>query len=91
MPEDTSTGTSPARLLPVTMPAPAALSIGDWHGRGLCTDEDPDLSFRPTAPPAPRPRKSVPCALSGRSASNTQPEPTSSASGAASTSRRGGT
>jgi WhiB family redox-sensing transcriptional regulator len=45
MPEGTSTDGRPVRLLPITMPGPAALRPGDWHGRGLCVGEDPGVFF----------------------------------------------
>jgi WhiB family redox-sensing transcriptional regulator len=44
MPEGTSTDRS-VRLLPITMPGPAASALGEWHGRGLCVGEDPDVFF----------------------------------------------
>jgi WhiB family redox-sensing transcriptional regulator len=34
-----------ARLLPIVMPAPDTPSLGEWHGRGLCAGDDPDLFF----------------------------------------------
>jgi hypothetical protein len=33
------------RLLPVVMRAPATPSLGEWHGRGLCAGDDPDVFF----------------------------------------------
>ncbi len=44
MPEGTSTDRS-VRLLPNTMAGPAAPAVGEWHGRGLCVGEDPDVFF----------------------------------------------
>jgi WhiB family redox-sensing transcriptional regulator len=33
------------RLLPIVMSAPATPSLDEWHGRGLCVGDDPDLFF----------------------------------------------
>jgi WhiB family transcriptional regulator, redox-sensing transcriptional regulator len=44
MPEGTSTDRRP-RLLPDTMPGPAAPALGEWHDRGLCVGENPDIFF----------------------------------------------
>jgi len=32
-------------LLPIVIPAPASPSLGEWHGRGLCVGEAPDVFF----------------------------------------------
>jgi len=45
MTKDTSTSTRAARLLTVVRPAAVALALGEWHGRGLCAGEDPDVFF----------------------------------------------
>jgi WhiB family redox-sensing transcriptional regulator len=45
MPEDTSTGSTLTRLLPVVMPIAVAPALGEWHGRGLCVGEDPGIFF----------------------------------------------
>jgi WhiB family transcriptional regulator, redox-sensing transcriptional regulator len=45
MPEDTSTDSKATRLLPVVMPSVVTPALGEWHGRGLCTGEDPDAFF----------------------------------------------
>jgi WhiB family redox-sensing transcriptional regulator len=45
MPEGTRTGSRHARLLPVTMPGPPAAALGEWHSRGLCAGEDPEVFF----------------------------------------------
>ena len=42
MPERADTSSTPVRLLPITMPAPA---LGEWHSRGLCIGEDPEAFF----------------------------------------------
>lgn len=34
------------QLLTIVMPAPAALFVSEWHGRGLCVGEDPEVFFR---------------------------------------------
>jgi len=36
---------APAQLLPIAMPALAVPPPGEWHGRGLCIGEDPDVFF----------------------------------------------
>ena len=33
------------QLLPIMMPTPAAPSLREWHGSGLCIGEDPDVFF----------------------------------------------
>jgi hypothetical protein len=33
------------QLLPIVMSAPAVPPLGEWHGRGLCLGEDPDIFF----------------------------------------------
>jgi len=45
MPEDTSAGSRATQLLPVMLPAVVAPALGEWHGRGLCVGEDPDVFF----------------------------------------------
>lgn len=45
MPEGTSTNGRPVRLLPVVLPAPVAPPTGDWHRRGLCAGENPEVFF----------------------------------------------
>jgi WhiB family transcriptional regulator, redox-sensing transcriptional regulator len=44
MTEDTSTGSRATLLLPVVTPA-VAPALGEWHGRGLCVGENPDVFF----------------------------------------------
>jgi WhiB family transcriptional regulator, redox-sensing transcriptional regulator len=56
MPEDTSTGMA-VRLLPITMPAPVASALGEWHGRGLCVGEDPGVFFPSHGDPGPEARE----------------------------------
>jgi WhiB family transcriptional regulator, redox-sensing transcriptional regulator len=56
MSEGTSTGRS-VRLLPMTMPVPATSALGEWHGRGLCVGEDPDIFFPSHGDPGMRARQ----------------------------------
>jgi hypothetical protein len=56
MPEGTSTN-RPARLLPITMPGPPAAALGEWHGRGLCVGEDPDVFFPSHGDPGTKARE----------------------------------
>ena len=51
MTEGTSTGSRPVPLLLITMPAPAAPALGEWHSRGLCVGEDPEVFFPSHANP----------------------------------------
>jgi hypothetical protein len=44
MPEDTSNDKL-VRLLPSTMPGLPAPALDEWHGRGMCVGEDPDVFF----------------------------------------------
>lgn len=58
MPEGTSTDSSPVRLLPITMPGLAAApALGDWHGRGLCVGEDPEVFFPSHGDPGTKARE----------------------------------
>jgi len=57
MPEGTSTDSRTIRLLPVTTPGPTAPPLGDWHGRGLCVGEDPDVFFPSQGAPGTKARK----------------------------------
>jgi len=43
--EGISAGSSSVRLLAGTTPGPAIPPIREWHGRGLCIGEDPDVFF----------------------------------------------
>jgi WhiB family redox-sensing transcriptional regulator len=45
MTEGTSTDSRPVHLLLITMPDPAAPALGEWHSRGLCVGEDPEVFF----------------------------------------------
>ena len=45
MAKDTSIGSRATRLRPVVTPASVAPALGEWHGRGLCVGEDPDVFF----------------------------------------------
>ena len=56
MPEGTSTD-RPVRLLPITMAGPAAPALGEWHGRGLCVGEDPDVFFPSRGEPGTKARE----------------------------------
>ena len=40
-------GSASVQLLPIVMAAPAIPipSVGEWHGRGLCVGDDPDVFF----------------------------------------------
>jgi WhiB family redox-sensing transcriptional regulator len=57
MPQSTSDDPSPIRLLPVVMPAPTAVSLGDWQSRGSCVGEDPEIFFPVHGAPASKARK----------------------------------
>ena len=56
MPEDTSTDRS-VRLLPITLPAPPASALGEWHGRGLCIGGEPDDFFPSNGDPGTEARR----------------------------------
>jgi WhiB family transcriptional regulator, redox-sensing transcriptional regulator len=45
MPDMKFDASAPVQLLPIVIPAPAVLSLGEWHGRGLCVGDDPDVFF----------------------------------------------
>jgi WhiB family redox-sensing transcriptional regulator len=45
MPENTSTDSRATRLLPIVMPGTVIPALGEWHSRGLCIGEDPDVFF----------------------------------------------
>lgn len=57
MPEGPSTDSRPVCPLPITMPGPITPPLGDWHGRGLCIGEDPDIFFPAHGDPAPKARE----------------------------------
>ncbi len=57
MPEGSSTKIRPARLLPITMAGPSAAALGEWHGRGLCVGEDPDVFFPSHGDPGTKARE----------------------------------
>jgi WhiB family redox-sensing transcriptional regulator len=57
MPDGTSTNDTVVRPLPVTMPCPTAPAVGDWHGRGGCVGEDPDVFFPSHGVPGTKARK----------------------------------
>jgi WhiB family redox-sensing transcriptional regulator len=45
MPDMKFDASAPVQLLPIVMPAPAVPPLGEWHGRGLCIGDDPDVFF----------------------------------------------
>ena len=48
------------------MPAPAASALGEWHGRGLCVGEDPDVFFPSHGDPGTEARQiCATCAVRG--------------------------
>ncbi len=57
MPEDISTGSRATRLLPIVMPSAVALPLGEWHGRGLCVGEDPNVFFPSNGTPGTEARR----------------------------------
>jgi WhiB family redox-sensing transcriptional regulator len=59
MTKGTRTDSTAHRLLSVTLPSPAAPSLGDWLNRGLCTgpDPDPDAFFPSHTDPGTRARQ----------------------------------
>ena len=66
MPEGTSTNSGPVCPLPVTMPGPITPPLGDWHGRGLCIGEDPDIFFPAHGHPATKAREICAACLAHR-------------------------
>jgi WhiB family transcriptional regulator, redox-sensing transcriptional regulator len=45
MPDMKFDDSASVQLPPIVMPAPAASSLREWHGRGLCVGEDPEFFF----------------------------------------------
>ena len=45
MAKDPGNGSSATRVPPVVTLASVAPALGEWHGRGLCVGEDPDVFF----------------------------------------------
>ena len=45
MPERAGTSSTPAQLLPITMPGPSAPGLDERHSHGLCVSEDPEAFF----------------------------------------------
>jgi Transcription factor WhiB len=45
MPDMKCNDSASVYVLPVVMPSPATPSLDEWHGRGLCVGEDPDVFF----------------------------------------------
>jgi Transcription factor WhiB len=46
-----------ARVLPIVMPAPVRVALGEWRARGLCVSEDPDSFFPCRGDPGTRARQ----------------------------------
>jgi len=57
MPDVKFDASASIQLLPIVMPAPAALPLGEWHGRGLCAGEDPDVFFPSRGEPGTQARQ----------------------------------
>ena len=45
MPDMKLSDSASVQLLPIVMPAPATPHLGEWHSRGLCAGDDPDVFF----------------------------------------------
>jgi WhiB family transcriptional regulator, redox-sensing transcriptional regulator len=45
MPDMEHEDSASVQLLTIVMPAPAAPFVSEWHGRGLCVGEDPEVFF----------------------------------------------
>jgi WhiB family redox-sensing transcriptional regulator len=45
MPDTKFDDSAPVRLPPIAIPDTAAFSPGEWHSRGLCIGEDPEVFF----------------------------------------------
>ena len=46
MPDTTASTTArPSNCFPSRCPPRPSLALGEWHGRGLCVGEDPDVFF----------------------------------------------
>jgi WhiB family transcriptional regulator, redox-sensing transcriptional regulator len=45
MPDTKFNDSASVQLLPIVMPAPATPPLGEWHSRGLCVGDDPDVFF----------------------------------------------
>lgn len=57
MPDGDNADNEPVLLFPVTMPTAIAVPLGDWHGRGLCVGEDPDIFFPSNGEPGTKARE----------------------------------
>ena len=53
----TSADSTAVRMIPIVMPAPATPFLGEWHGRGLCVGDDPDVFFPSQGDPGTRARQ----------------------------------
>jgi hypothetical protein len=71
MTEGTSTGRKATRLLPIVMSTAVVPALGEWHGRGLCVGEEPDV-FRPTQVRGRRPDGSAASARPAMTALSTR-------------------
>ena len=66
MPEMKFNDSASVHLLPIVMPAPAVPPLGEWHGRGLCIGDDPDVFFPSHGDPGTRARQiCAACAVLG--------------------------
>jgi hypothetical protein len=45
MPDMKFNDSAPAQLLPIAVLGPATPSLSEWHDRGLCVGDDPDVFF----------------------------------------------
>jgi WhiB family redox-sensing transcriptional regulator len=57
MPGTSLNHSAPLRVLPIVMPVLAAPFPGEWHGRGLCAGEDPEIFFPCDGDPGTRARQ----------------------------------
>jgi WhiB family transcriptional regulator, redox-sensing transcriptional regulator len=57
MPDMKFNDSASVQLRPIVMPAPATPSLGEWHGRGLCVGDDPDVFFPSQGDPGTRARQ----------------------------------
>jgi len=57
MPDPKFDNSAQARLLPIVMPDPVSIALGEWRARGLCVSEDPDTFFPSRGDPGTRARQ----------------------------------
>jgi WhiB family redox-sensing transcriptional regulator len=57
MPYGTFADSTVARVVPIVMPGPTTLSLGEWHARGLCVGADPEIFFPSHGDPATEARQ----------------------------------